>query len=192
MPQRGTCTLPTGLFQFDQIDLPGLHGTVPQSVYHGNSYLATGYGGQSARLPPGTYTVRYHSHDQEPLCHLVTDWLYTGPIPKANEPADVMQQVFPPEIYTNLRGSFNVAGRDYFWSPLETTLGMNLRPEMQNKGVNAMLIYEINKVYVDKGIKFVESNRELENNAKVQAQWRFYDARQHKRRRIYKKTLGDA
>ena len=133
VPQRGTCTLPTGLFQFEQIDLPGLHGSVPQSVYHRNSYLATGYGGQSARLPAGTYTVRYHSHNQEPLCHLVTDWWCTGPIPKANEPADVMQQVFPPETYTNLRGSFNVAGREYFWSPLETTLGMNLRPAMQSK-----------------------------------------------------------
>ncbi len=64
-----------------------------------------------------------------------------------------------------------------------------VRPEMQNKGVNAMLIYEINKVYLEKGIKFVETNRELESNAKVQAQWRFYDARQHKRRRIYKKVL---
>lgn len=65
-----------------------------------------------------------------------------------------------------------------------------VRPEMQNKGVNAMLIYEINKVYLDKGIKFVETNRELENNTKVQSQWQYYDARQHKRRRIYKKVLG--
>jgi len=64
-----------------------------------------------------------------------------------------------------------------------------VRPEMQNKGVNAMLIYEINKVYLKRGIKYVETNRELESNAKVQAQWRFYDARQHKRRRIYKKAL---
>ncbi len=64
-----------------------------------------------------------------------------------------------------------------------------IRPDMQNKGVNAMLIYEINKVYLKKGIRFVETNRELESNTKVQSQWQYYDARQHKRRRIYKKAL---
>lgn len=64
-----------------------------------------------------------------------------------------------------------------------------VRPEMQNKGVNAMLIYEINKVYIQNKIEYVETNRELESNNKVQAQWRFYNARQHKRRRVYKKTL---
>ncbi|MFC1635673.1 hypothetical protein ACFL5Z_12605 [Planctomycetota bacterium] len=130
---RGTTLIPTGLFQFEEIDLPDIQGTIPQSVYQGNLYLATGYSGQTARLPPGTYTVRYHSHDQEPLCTLVTDWWYTGPIPKANEPEDVMQQVFPPETNLNLRGSFQVTGRDYYWNPLETTLAMNLRPAMQNQ-----------------------------------------------------------
>ncbi len=64
-----------------------------------------------------------------------------------------------------------------------------VRPDMQNKGVNAMLMYEINKVYIKHNIKYVETNRELEHNSKVQAQWRFYDARQHKRRRVYKKVL---
>ena len=37
--------------------------------------------------------------------------------------------------------------------------------------------------------KYVETNRELETNEKVQAQWKLYDARQHKRRRCYKKKL---
>jgi hypothetical protein len=130
VPTRGTCTLPTGLFQFEQIDLPDMQGTVPQSLYQGNLYLATEYGGQTARLPPGSYTVRYHSHDQTPLCRLVTDWWYAGPIPRANEPEDVMQQVFPPETYLSLRGSFNVAGQTYSWNPLETTLAMDLRAAM--------------------------------------------------------------
>ena len=64
-----------------------------------------------------------------------------------------------------------------------------IRPDMQNKGVNAMLIYEINKVYIKNKLEFVETNRELEKNTKIQAQWRFYNARQHKRRRIFKKNL---
>ena len=64
-----------------------------------------------------------------------------------------------------------------------------VRPDLQNKGVNAMLIYEMNKVYKKLGIQYVETNRELESNNKIQSQWRFYDARQHKKRRVYKKSL---
>ena len=64
-----------------------------------------------------------------------------------------------------------------------------VRPDMQNKGVNAILIHETNKVFIKNKIEKVETNRELEANAKVQAQWRFYETRQHKRRRCYKKDL---
>jgi len=64
-----------------------------------------------------------------------------------------------------------------------------VRPELQNKGVNAMLINEMHKVFVRNKIKNVETNRELEENAKIQAQWRFYESRQHKRRRCYKKSI---
>jgi hypothetical protein len=66
-----------------------------------------------------------------------------------------------------------------------------VRPDMQNKGVNAILIHETNKVFIKNKIEKVETNRELESNAKVQAQWRFYETRQHKRRRCYKKNLTD-
>ena len=59
----------------------------------------------------------------------------------------------------------------------------------QDKGVNAMLIYETNKVFIKHNILRVESNPELETNAKVRAQWRFYEERQHKRRRCYIKEL---
>jgi GNAT superfamily N-acetyltransferase len=64
-----------------------------------------------------------------------------------------------------------------------------VRPDLQNKGVNSMLMNETGKVFVNNKIEFVETNRELEENAKIQAQWRFYNARQHKRRRCYKKNI---
>ena len=64
-----------------------------------------------------------------------------------------------------------------------------VRPDMQNKGVNAMLINEMNKIYVRNKIRRVESNPELEVNQKVQAQWRFFKYRQHKRRRCYIKEI---
>jgi hypothetical protein len=65
-----------------------------------------------------------------------------------------------------------------------------VRTDLQNKGVNALLIDQINKVCIKNGIKYVETNRELESNDKVQAQWKLYDARQHKRRRCYQKALA--
>ncbi len=64
-----------------------------------------------------------------------------------------------------------------------------VRPDMQNKGVNAILIHESNKVFNKNNIEKVETNRELEENSKVQAQWKFFENRQHKRRRCYKKVL---
>jgi len=64
-----------------------------------------------------------------------------------------------------------------------------VRPELQNKGVNAMLINETNKVFVRNKIRKVETNRELEDNPKIQAQWRFFENRLHKRRRCYKKSI---
>ena len=64
-----------------------------------------------------------------------------------------------------------------------------VRPDMQDKGVNAIIISEINKTINKNSIKFVETNRELEDNSKVQAQWRFFEHRQHKRRRCYKKII---
>ena len=64
-----------------------------------------------------------------------------------------------------------------------------VRPDYQDKGVNAAMMCEMNKVFLKHHIEKVESNPELESNSKVQAQWRFYDKRQHKRRRCFVKLL---
>ena len=64
-----------------------------------------------------------------------------------------------------------------------------VRPDLQGKGVNAVLMHEFNKIYVQHNILKAESNPELETNSKVQAQWKFFDARQHKRRRCYIKYV---
>ena len=64
-------------------------------------------------------------------------------------------------------------------------------PEYQKKGVNAMLFEQLIPVYIRNGIKAVETNHELEDNAAVQQQWKFFDRRQHKRRRCYIRNLND-
>ena len=67
---------------------------------------------------------------------------------------------------------------------------MAVRSEYQGKGVNAILMNEINQLFARRGIVKVESNPELETNQDVQGQWKYYDSRQHKRRRCFIKHLA--
>lgn len=64
-----------------------------------------------------------------------------------------------------------------------------VRSEYQGKGVNAILMNEINHVFARRGIVKAESNPELETNQNVQGQWKYYETRQHKRRRCFVKYL---
>lgn len=64
-----------------------------------------------------------------------------------------------------------------------------VKPEYQGRGVNALLIDHISKVFARHGIRKAESNPELENNHLVQGQWKHFETRQHKRRRCYIKYL---
>ena len=64
-----------------------------------------------------------------------------------------------------------------------------VKPEYQNKGVNALLFSDLIPVYQKLGFIFAESNPELEMNGKVQAQWDYFKAEQHKRRRAFTKKI---
>ena len=62
-----------------------------------------------------------------------------------------------------------------------------IRPDLQDKGADALLMTEMNRSAIANGIVSAESNVELEANVAVQNHWKYYDARQHKRRRCYLK-----
>ena len=64
-----------------------------------------------------------------------------------------------------------------------------VRPDLQGKGVNAILMTELTKSYIKNGITTAESNPELETNTKVQSLWDYYEVTQHKRRRCYLKFI---
>ena len=68
---------------------------------------------------------------------------------------------------------------------------VGLLPEYQGKGINAVLFYDLLPLFISEGYKYVETNPELEVNSKVQSQWIYFERRQHKRRRCYKKTIGN-
>lgn len=64
-----------------------------------------------------------------------------------------------------------------------------VHPDLQSKGVPALVIADIFPRLLKAGFKYAETNPELETNHAVQNLWSGYDARLHRRRRIYGKTL---
>lgn len=62
-------------------------------------------------------------------------------------------------------------------------------PEYQNKGINALLFDDLIPVFQRAGIKYAESNPELETNAAVQMQWNYFERIHHKTRRAYIKEI---
>lgn len=64
-----------------------------------------------------------------------------------------------------------------------------VKPEYQSKGVNALIFNDLIPRYIANGYKYAESNVELEGNESVQKQWEYFERRQHRRRRAWKKAL---
>ncbi|MGM9871284.1 MAG: N-acetyltransferase [Muribaculaceae bacterium] len=64
-----------------------------------------------------------------------------------------------------------------------------VKPEYQNKGVNALLFRDLITQFNKDGFREAESNLELEGNENVQKQWEYFERRLHRRRRCYKKQL---
>lgn len=64
-----------------------------------------------------------------------------------------------------------------------------VKPEYQSRGVNALIFADLIPQYIKNGYKFAESNLELEGNESVQKQWEYFERRQHRRRRAYRKKL---
>ncbi len=97
VPPGQTVTVQTGLLRFRHVTPASLACTVPQKLYHGQTYLATGYQGQTARLYAGTYTVRYHLPGDGKAAQRIGPWRVIGPFPlrwKNRQPVDT---VWPPE-----------------------------------------------------------------------------------------------
>ena len=66
-----------------------------------------------------------------------------------------------------------------------------IRPEYQNAGINAVILDKLLEMLECGRIERCETNLNLENNTAVRAQWKYFDARLHKRRRSYKKEIGE-
>ncbi|AZI40637.1 N-acetyltransferase [Epilithonimonas vandammei] len=62
---------------------------------------------------------------------------------------------------------------------------IGIHPEYQRRGVTSIIFKAIKMNLKDKGIKFLETNPELEENKNVQVLWQDYNPVNHKRRRTY-------
>jgi hypothetical protein len=65
-----------------------------------------------------------------------------------------------------------------------------VKPEYQNKGVNAMIFADLIPIYQKMGFTTAESNPQLETNEKSQVQWAHLDNVVHKHRRCFKKEIA--
>ncbi len=63
-------------------------------------------------------------------------------------------------------------------------------PQYRNAGINAVILDALLDILEKGQVKKCETNLNLEDNTAVQAQWKYFDARQHKRRRSFRKKIG--
>ncbi len=63
-------------------------------------------------------------------------------------------------------------------------------PEYANRGISAAFSGPLMRMLSQDGIKYAETNLNLETNYAIQNQWKRFDAVQHKRRRSYVKKLN--
>ena len=62
-------------------------------------------------------------------------------------------------------------------------------PRMQNKGLTAILLNSMTETARKNNVRYAETGPELETNNQVQALWKHYDVKQHKRRRCWIKDI---
>jgi GNAT superfamily N-acetyltransferase len=66
---------------------------------------------------------------------------------------------------------------------------MAVHPDYQNKGVNSIIFANLMPNSAKNGYKFAESNPELETNTRMSSQWASFEYTNHKRRRVYTKSI---
>ncbi|RMZ60356.1 N-acetyltransferase [Chryseobacterium nematophagum] len=62
---------------------------------------------------------------------------------------------------------------------------IGIHPDYQRRGVTSIIFKEIFETFKKKGVKFLETNPELEDNKNIQLLWQDYNPINHKRRRTY-------
>ena len=64
-----------------------------------------------------------------------------------------------------------------------------VKPEYQSLGIPAILINTLTPKIIENGVKYCETGPMLETNTAIHSMWRYFEKRQHRRRRCYIKTI---
>ena len=64
-----------------------------------------------------------------------------------------------------------------------------VKSEYRGSGANAILMNSMYEEFRKLGVRKIETNPELETNHLVQGQWKYFETRQHKRRRVFLKHI---
>ncbi len=62
-------------------------------------------------------------------------------------------------------------------------------PEYQARGVPAVMIEGMYDMLTGTGVEYCETNLNLEDNYAVQSMWKYFDKKQHKKRRSFVKAI---
>ena len=66
---------------------------------------------------------------------------------------------------------------------------VGLLPQYKGAGINSVFIQDMLEGFTKRGLKFYETNLNLEYNTAVMSQWKWFNSRQHKKRRCYVKSI---
>ncbi len=74
--------------------------------------------------------------------------------------------------------------------PKSIDLGLvGILPEYRKSGLSALIMTVLQGMLSKEGVEYLETNLNLEDNVKIQANWKHFEHIQHKRRRSYIKAL---
>ena len=81
--------------------------------------------------------------------------------------------------------------RTMYWRKPDTLelLLIGVKPEWQSRGVNSLVFVDLLKRVKKMGLKYAETNANLETNTKVQAMWSIFEKEQHKKRWVFGKEI---
>lgn len=68
---------------------------------------------------------------------------------------------------------------------------IGVHPNYQKRGITAVIFKQIYETFKRKGVKYLETNPELEENKNIQLLWQDYHPKNHKRRRTYSMNIKD-
>ena len=77
------------------------------------------------------------------------------------------------------------------WHKTDTVdlLLIGVLPEYRQKGANALIINNLVEQFIKYGFTWADAMPQMETNGAVQSQWQYFDGRQHRRHRCYKKEI---